>query len=84
MRENCFRLTGKSTNFGGFIDFEAPYNRPPLEITSVLSLFENFPLILEKEEKHSNSDNIEDLRKVQRQTYSKIAKVSLKPFISKD
>ena len=33
-----------------------------------------------KEEKHSNSENIEDFSKVNRQNDIKIAKVSFKPF----
>ena len=33
--------------------------------------------------KHCNSENIEDFRKVQRQIYSKIVQVYLKPFSSK-
>ena len=37
-----------------------------LEITVVLSFFQHFSWILKKEEKHSNSENIEDFWKVQR------------------
>ena len=48
-----------------------------LEITTVSSIF-----IPVKEEKHSNSENLEDLRKVQKQNYGMIAIVSLKPFSS--
>ena len=50
----------------------------------VLSFFfENFLEFLKKEEKHCNSENIEDFRKVKRQIYYKIVQVSLKPFSSK-
>ena len=53
-----------------------------LEITIILSFFGNYSRILKKEKRDSNSENIEDFRKVQRQNYRKIAKVSLKPFNS--
>ena len=36
-----------------------------------------------KRGKHPNSKNIEDFREVQWQNYSKVAKVSLKSFVSK-
>ena len=49
----------------------------------VLSFFRKFSPILKKEEKHCNFKNIENFRKVQRQIYCKIVKVSLKPFSSK-
>ena len=42
--------------------------------------FENLFGIRKKEEKRSNSENTEHFRKAQRQNYSKIAKVSLKPI----
>ena len=42
-----------------------------LEITIVLSFFRAFSCILKKEEKHCNSENTEDFRKVQRQIYCK-------------
>ena len=54
-----------------------------LEITTVLSFFRKFSWILKKEEKHCNSENIEDLRKVQRQIFFKIVQVSLRLFSSK-
>ena len=44
--------------------------------------FENFLEFLKKEEKHCNSENIEDFRKVQRQIYCKIVQISLKQFSS--
>ena len=44
---------------------------------------ENFSRVLEKEDKHSNYENIKDFRTVQRQNKSRIAKVSLKPLSSK-
>ena len=53
------------------------------EVTMVLSSLTNFSWIPEKEEKHFDSENIEDFRKVQRQNYSKIAKFSFKSFSSK-
>ena len=54
-----------------------------LEITIILNFFENFPEFLKKKTNTVyNSQNIEDFRKVQRQSYCKIAKVSLKPFSS--
>ena len=49
-----------------------------LEITIVLSFLENFLEFLKKEEKHCNSENSEDFRKVQRQIYCKIVQVSFK------
>ena len=45
----------------------------------VLSFF-SFSSILKNDENFSTSENSADFRKVQRQTYSKIAKVSLKSF----
>ena len=39
--------------------------------------------MLKKEEKHCNSENTEDFRKVQRQIFFKIVQVSLRPFSSK-
>ena len=54
-----------------------------LEIATVFSFFETFFLILEKEEKHSDTENIEDLSKVQRQNGSNVAQVSLKSHVSK-
>ena len=41
-----------------------------------LSCFEIFPDFLEKEEEHSNYENIEDFRKVHWYNYSETAKVS--------
>ena len=45
--------------------------------------FSKFSLILKKQQKHCNSENIKDSRNVQRQIYCKIVQVSLKPFSSK-
>ena len=39
--------------------------------------------MLKKEEKHYNSENTEDFRKVQRQIFFKRVQVSLRPFSSK-
>ena len=49
----------------------------------VLSFFRKLSRNLKKEEKHCNSENIEDFRNVQRQIYFKIVQVSSKPFGSK-
>ena len=54
-----------------------------LELTIILSFFRKFSRILKKEETRCDSENIEDFRKVQRQIYCKIVKVSSKPFSSK-
>ena len=45
--------------------------------------FRKLSWILKREEKHCNSEDIEDLRKVKGQIYCKIVQVSLKPFNSK-
>ena len=42
-----------------------------------------FVEFFKKEERHCNSENIEDLREVQRQIYRTKVQVSLKPFSSK-
>ena len=42
----------------------------------IFSFFRKFSWIVKKEEKHCNSENIEDSRKVQQQICSKIPKVS--------
>ena len=41
-------------------------------------------LLKKEEKKNCNSESTEDFRKVQWQIYSKIAKVSLKPFSSEN
>ena len=53
-----------------------------LEITIVLSFFENFLKFLKKK-KNTVILNIKDFRKVQRQIYCKIVQVFLKSFSSK-
>ena len=54
-----------------------------LEISVVLSFSDNISWIPAKEAKHSNTEKIDDFRKVQWQNYGKLAKVSLNPFSSK-
>ena len=63
-----------------------PYDRLSmgLEITIVLNLYRKFSLIIKNEEKYCNSENIEDFRRVQRQIYCEIVKVSLKRSVQRN